>query len=84
MSSDYPTLALTVGVIMGLIEVIKLLISRMTGNGAKGIKDEITRLKENHLHQLDSTLNKIDARTEEMNNKLVQIIELLKLMNQKR
>ena len=84
MMNDYTQLALIIGVIMGLIEIIKLLVSRITGNGSKGIRDKIDELEENHLHELKDILNRIDARTELQGQKLVQIVELLKLMSQKR
>ena len=84
MSNDITQLALIIGIIMGLIEVIKLLISRMTGNGTRGIRDRIDELKENHLHELRDVLNRVDERTEEMNGKLIQIVELLKLLNQRK
>ena len=82
--NDYTQLALIIGVIMGLIEIIKLLVSRITGNGSKGINDRIKELQENHLHNMTDILNRVDKRTEEMNGRLIQVVELLKLMSQKR
>jgi hypothetical protein len=81
MQSQFIDISIAVTIILAAFELAKYAISRVTGNGLGRIKEEINSLKENHIHQVVDMLNKIDIRTEEMNGKLIQIIELLKLLN---
>ena len=78
MTNDYTQLTAIVAITIGFIELIKYLISRLTGNGSKGINDKINELRENHLHTLKETLDRIDSRTEKMAEALILIAERLK------
>ena len=65
-------------IVVGAFELVKYTISRFTGNGSKGINDRIKELQDNHIHEVQDTLNRVDKRTEEMNLHLIKIIEILR------
>lgn len=91
MNSEITQIGAIVIVVQAAFKFGEMIINKYTGNGSRGIRDRIDELKENHIHELGNIVQgshdimfRIDRRTEEMNNKLVQIVELLKLLNQRK
>lgn len=78
MDSDFGQLTAIVVITMAAFRLIETLINKYTGNGSKGINDNINKLRDNHFHELQNTLNKIDARTEQLVNKMDILIERLR------
>ena len=64
---------------LGLVAYIGyLFVTYRKDNGI--IKEQLTALEENHIHELKDILMKIDQRTEDMNNCLAKISERLDIM----
>lgn len=78
MNSDLIQLGMIVGIINGAFELAKYAISRATGNGSRGIQDNLKRIETNHIHELKDVLNRVDRRTEEINIHLIEIKQILK------
>ena len=78
MMNNYTELGAIVAIVVGAFELAKYAISRATGNGSKGIQDNLKRIETNHIHELKEVTNRIDKRTEEMNLHLIKIIEILR------
>ena len=76
--NDYTQIGAIVAIVLGGYETIKFVVNKITGNGPSGIRKQIDHLEENHLHELKEITNRIDKRTEEMNNHLIQIKEILR------
>ena len=68
---------------LGLVAYIGyLFVTYRKDNGI--IKEQLTLLEENHIHELKDILVKIDSRTEDMNNCLAKISERLDILIKKR
>ena len=73
MSNDYGQLAAIVAIIMAAFELIKYVINKWTNNGTQGIRKQINDMTDNHIHELQDTLNRVDKRTEQIVNILIEI-----------
>lgn len=76
--NDYTQIGAIVAIVLGGYETIKFVVNKFTGNGPSGIRKQISEIQDNHIHELKEITNRIDKRTEEMNNHLIQIKEILR------
>ena len=78
MIPEYSTIGAIVVIVMAAFKFGEVLINKWTNNGTIGIRRQIDNLRDNHFHELQNTLNKIDSRTEQMNNTLLEIKQILR------
>jgi len=78
MTPEYSTIGAIVVIVMAAFKFGEVLINKWMGNGTSNIRKQIDELVDNHIHGLQGILNKIDSRTEMMNNTLIEIKQILK------
>ena len=78
MNNDITQIGAIVIVVQAAFKFGEMIVNKYTGNGASGIRNQIDKLTQNHIHELKGITNRIDRRTEEINNHLIEIKQILR------